>query len=156
VLQVAVGHAELAQVLHQGYKTALEVAQRGRLRQVGLDRAVQRIAVDPGHLGDRVPGLADAHACVQVLDRHQRSAAQMRQGAADGRVARSPVGRFTMEAAHRPLLRACSQLVGNGEIASDRTRQPKRPDGGRCRAQLWVRERRCGVLDHRLIGDEVR
>ena len=58
VLQVAVRDAEPTQLGGPvSTKSALDVRQRARLRQALLDGAVERPAVEPRHLGDRVPRL---------------------------------------------------------------------------------------------------
>ena len=125
VLQVAVRDPQPTQLVDQLDESSLDVRQRARLGQAVFDRAIQWPAFEPRHLGNRVPGLSDTHAGVEILNRYQGSGPQARQRVADRRVARRSVGGLAMKAAHRPLVPAGAQLIGHREIAGHRARQPK-------------------------------
>src|SRR3954454_16075268 len=60
VLQVAVRNSEPTQLADHLEKSALDVRQRTRLRQTHFDGAVQGPAIEPRHLGDRIPGWSDS------------------------------------------------------------------------------------------------
>jgi hypothetical protein len=105
VLQVAVRQPASPQTDDHLDEASLELGQRSGRGQSALHGAVERDAIQPGHLGHGVPGLADAHADRQVGDRHERLA-ERGERLADGRVAPRPVGGVAVEAAHRPALAA--------------------------------------------------
>src|SRR5207237_2192054 len=96
------------------------------------------MSLDPWHLGDRVPRQTDAHAALDVFDRHQGSTLRARQVLTDSRVAQGAVRGFTMKAAHGPLLSPIAELVGHREIAGHRAGQSKATVGRRGGAELWV------------------
>src|SRR5262249_32781270 len=108
---------------------------------------VERFAVDPLHLQDRIPLAADANSLAEKLEPHGRWEIGGQKVRADRPIAGLMVRDLPQETPHRPAPRTAIHLIHAGESPGDRLGQAERRQFGRAVAQLRVPEANPRVLD---------
>src|SRR5437660_7663760 len=95
-------YADRLQTLHHLEETRRHLSQRHWIAEASLDKTLERLAFDPLHLQDGIPGSPDIDSLFEKLKRHRIQQPDLLEVRADRRIAPLLVRKFMCEALHGP------------------------------------------------------